>query len=79
VRFGDWMKKNFTPKQIKMMKNDPLTPKGLWTAEMKSWYMYFGDVPLSKIRAVEYADPKEKAPLTKLASPQGVKTAAEGF
>jgi hypothetical protein len=57
VRYDEWMKKNFAPKVIKAAHADPDLPPGV---NWKSWYMYFGDVPPSKIRAVEYADPKRR-------------------
>jgi hypothetical protein len=59
VRFGKLMKKNFPQKVIKNWRKSALA--GVWSSAMKSWYVYFGDVPLTKLQAIEYADSKRRA------------------
>ena len=58
VRYAKWMKKNFSPERIQAIKAE--SSRVLWKAAWKSWYVYSGDVLLSKLRAVEYADSKRR-------------------
>src|SRR5713101_1474374 len=67
VKYSAWMIENLGLEAMeRIRKGDCLCHRPeLWAAIMSSWYIYFGDVSLSKFRAVEYADPKKRAAMAR--------------
>jgi len=61
AKYSAWKFENFGLEGMERLRKDLCLHPDVWAAMMSSWYIYFGDVPLSKISAIEYADLKKRA------------------
>src|SRR5205823_2795201 len=57
MRYEAWARKHLSREVIEVIVDTTRKTGVRW----RSWYVYFGAVPLSSIRAIEYADPARRA------------------
>jgi hypothetical protein len=57
VRWENWMRKHCHPAIVRVADE---TAKKIGI-DWRAWYVYFGAVPLSRFRVVDYADPDKRA------------------
>jgi hypothetical protein len=57
VRWEKWMRRHCDPNLLRVA--DETAKKGGF--DWRAWYVYFGAVPLSRFRLVDYADPDRRA------------------